>query len=97
MPTTNLATVQAERNEAIEFVTECVELNRHLVVEAMQLSNQFSPDFIIETYTDQIIAAMLANKSQDELIKVIANGQLFEARQRVIQEFKSDFQIRQVL
>ncbi|WP_404443512.1 hypothetical protein LG307_14915 [Sutcliffiella horikoshii] len=97
MPTANLATNQAQRNAANEFVTECVELNRQSVVKAVQDLKQFSPDFIIETYTDQIIAAMLSNKSQCELIKLIANGQLFEARERIISEFKSDFAIRHVL
>ncbi|MGD7051440.1 hypothetical protein [Sutcliffiella horikoshii] len=98
MPTTNLATVQAEKNTAMEFVTECVGLNRHLVVEAINnLSNQFTPDFIIETYTDQIIAAMLADKSSKELLQEIASGKIFVARETIIQEFKSDFLINRQL
>ncbi|MGD6781354.1 hypothetical protein ACQCT3_18130 [Sutcliffiella horikoshii] len=98
MPTTNLATVQAERNTAMEFVTECIELNRHLVVEAINnLSNQFMPDFIIETYTDQIIAAMLANKSQQELLQMIASGKIFEARETIIHEFRNDFMVRKAI
>lgn len=98
MPTTNLVAVQAKRNEAFDFVTECVELNRSQIVKAIKnLNEQFTPEFIIETYTDQIIAAMLANKTQHELLQEIASGKIFQAREAIISEFKNDFLVKKVM
>ncbi|WBL16343.1 hypothetical protein [Sutcliffiella sp. NC1] len=95
MKTVDLVAVQAKQNEVLEFIAECVALNRESVVSAVKnLNGQFTSEFIIATFTDQILAAMLQNKPQDELVKMVANGQIFSARERIIEEFNNDFAIR---
>lgn len=94
----DLATTVKQEKEFNLFIEESVELNKDLVAAAIvNMKNEFSTEFIIDTYASQLLAHGLQQFDKEKLISSIANGSIFEAKSVMINSLIADPVISSVL
>ncbi|HHW36242.1 MAG TPA: hypothetical protein GXX18_02950 [Bacillales bacterium] len=99
--TINLAELKNQKqkeNEFIRFVEGCTESNKEFIADnIIKFKGQYDSNYIIDIYTDQMLSMALESKDKDYLLEVISNGNLFKAKQLLVNGFKSDFTVRQAI
>lgn len=76
------------------FLNECVRENKQEIINTISRLTEYEPLFIIETFTFEILSGMFAQKNQKELLEIIAGGSLFKIKDRLLEAFLMDAEIK---
>lgn len=79
------------------FISECVLENKEQVIQSIKKLHQFQADFIIQTFSNELIAGMYAEKSQKQLLDIIKSGCVVKVYNLLISAFLNDEDIKLTL
>ncbi|TWE06425.1 hypothetical protein FB550_102447 [Neobacillus bataviensis] len=80
------------------FINECVLENKEQVIQSIKrLHRQYSLDFIIQTFSNEILAGMFAEKSQKQLLDIIRSGSIVKVYNMLLDSFLNDEDIKLAL
>lgn len=84
---------QADTKALESFVTECIRLNKEAVLNAVSVTKNVDPIYVIETFTFQIIGMILSEKDKQEILNDVIGGSLFLLKDKLVAGFKETLKI----
>ncbi|MFP5111856.1 hypothetical protein ACSU64_05690 [Bacillaceae bacterium C204] len=79
------------------FINGCVQENKEEMIKTISRLKEYDSMFIIETFAYEILSGMFAAKTHKELLQIIAGGSLFKIKDKVINAFLNDEDIKQIM
>ncbi|MGE8079266.1 hypothetical protein [Peribacillus loiseleuriae] len=86
-----------QRSNLDNFLAECVDGNKDQIIKAIKNMKCYDQMFIIETVTFNILSGIFAEKSQSQLLDLIASGSVFKIKDSLIEKILLDDDIQSVL
>lgn len=70
------------------FVCECIQLNIESVTNTLSVTKHINPIYVIETYVFNIVAAIMADKTKEEILTDLSGGGIFLMKNKLTQGFR---------
>ncbi|MGD6896078.1 hypothetical protein [Bacillus infantis] len=79
------------------FINVCVQDNKPEIIKAISKMKNFEASYIVESFAFQMISGMFIEKTQDELLKMIAGGSIFKVKDDLLAAIYNDTEIQEVI
>ncbi|WP_419955916.1 hypothetical protein ACN6MT_11245 [Neobacillus niacini] len=79
------------------FINACVIENKFELIKAIDVLNDYSSIYIVESFVCTILKGIFLEKSREDMLNTIAGGSIFKIYQKLFDSFLNDEDIKQVI